>query len=77
MPRYRVTFDRIGRKYDPEPLVTDAASMNELAERVYDHARPHLLSSGIEVTASERDRRGYIHAGMHTAGTFTFEEVET
>lgn len=73
--RYRVTFDRIGRNHHPDALETEADDMDQLAERIHVHARPHLLSSDVEVTTDRARHNGYIHAGFHTAGSFTFEEI--
>lgn len=44
-----VTFDRIGRTYNPPALTTPLAHPDRVAEAVYDYARKFLGSRDFEV----------------------------
>lgn len=73
---YTCTFDRIGRNHDVAPLVVEADNLDDLAEHVYQYARPHLGSRYIDVVVGndgpgEDTGRGHIFCGFHTGGTFT------
>ena len=48
-----VTFDRIGRTYDPPPIhiADDDMTADGIADAVYHHARKYLASSWFSVTA--------------------------
>lgn len=83
MTVYALHFDRIGRGHrdtwlvvdlDPEPAATVA---DRLAELVFDHARPKVLSQDVNV-AVELDLdtgagKGIVSCGWHSAGNFTVE----
>lgn len=55
MSTWTLTFDRIGRNYDPPPLTVEAKQtdpeelVNELAELAHRHVRPKLFSRDFEV----------------------------
>jgi hypothetical protein len=70
---YRVTFSRIGRNHDVPPLVTVASSADELAEVIYDYARPHLRSRDVEVYVDLEKQNGGILCGFNSGGMFTIE----
>lgn len=80
---YTVTFDRIGRKHDVAPLVVEADNLDDLAEHVFQYARPHLMSRDVEVVVSnggpgEDSGRGVINCGWQLGGSFTVtSEVTT
>lgn len=70
----RCKFDRIGRRHDVDDLEVEApVSANDLAERVYHHARKYLGSKVFEVDLSLEEGRGLIEWGRF--GSFTIEEV--
>jgi hypothetical protein len=77
--RYRVTFDRLGRKRDLvlECEVTDA---DDLAEKVYRFAGQHLSSRDFEVVVGldpdTREGRGWIEDGRFGAFTVAPLAVE-
>ena len=72
--RFTCTFQRIGRDR-PGPLTTEATDADDLAEKVYRYARPHLRSRDVEVVVDLAEKRGFILAGFHNAGDFTVEAV--
>lgn len=81
MRTYTCTFDRIGRKHDVAPLVVEADNLDDLAERVFQYARPHLMSRDVEVVVGndgpgEDTGRGHIFCGFNTGGTFTITSQE-
>lgn len=74
--RYRVTFDRIGRRHDVPPLEAEAATLGELGDRIYDYARPNLASRDVDVLYDPDTRAGVVMVGgMRNAGNFTVEEL--
>ena len=74
MAEYLVTFERIGRNHDVQPLTVGAVSGDELAEAVYDYARPMLVSRDIEVFVNLDEGRGFIACGMaHNGGNFVIQ----
>jgi hypothetical protein len=73
--KYRVMFDRIGRKKEVAPLTVDARDADELAEHIYRYARPHLLSRDVEVSADLEAGKGIVFCGFNNGGTFTIERV--
>jgi hypothetical protein len=75
MSRYRLTFDRIGRNHDVAPLDLDLDDPDEIAEKVYRHARPHLRSRDVEVHIDLDAGRGFIFCGFHNGGTCTITAV--
>lgn len=70
---YRVVSKRIGRGV--EPLLVQVEDADKLVQRVYDNARPQLLSRDVEVVVNLSERRGAIFAGMNNGGSFTVERV--
>jgi hypothetical protein len=80
MSRYRVTFERVGRRggrdgsTPPAPLTTAASSGEHLAVQVLAYTRPFLASRGVDVVIDLDEGRGFLLAGFHTAGEFTVEE---
>jgi hypothetical protein len=76
MATFRVTFDRIGRSRDVEPMTFENVSdPDELAALVYERARRHLASRGVEVHVDLDEMTGHIYTGFHPAGSFTIEEA--
>jgi hypothetical protein len=75
MATYTVTFDRVGRRHDVEPLVVQAADAFELAEHIHRHVRSHLLSTFFEVITGD-EGPGQININGRNAGTFTVSFVE-
>lgn len=77
MPDYTVTFDRIGRNHDVPPAELSAdGDGSELADKVYDVARPHLGSREVEVYVNLEEMRGLIVVGgFRPAGSFTIAEI--
>lgn len=67
-----ITFDRIGRSSNVEPLILqgdpDAAS---IAEAVYKHASPCLRSRFVEVTINDQITPAKVHLDEGRAGTGT------
>lgn len=72
---YLLKFERIGRGNRDTKLHTYAADADELAEQVYRHARPLLVSRMFEVVADLEQGKGWIEGGRF--GSFTIEEVKT
>lgn len=68
---YVVEFERVGRNRNVKPLTTTARDADELAEKIYDHARPHLGSQAVHVDVDLDELRGFIMAGFRDAGRFT------
>lgn len=77
MTAYRVTFSRIGRSHDIQPLLLDADGPNHLAEQVSAYARPFLASRAVEVAVDLSEMTGQILAGFRNAGTFTIATAST
>lgn len=71
MTNYTVTFERIGRERNLPPLVVEADGPDHLAEVVYHHARPHLVSRDVEVVVDLGAGTGQIFCGFNNGGTFT------
>lgn len=74
---FEVTFSRISRDrcVPPQVFSCDSADAHdELAERIWDFARPRCASRDIEVSVDLAEMRGIITAGFHEAGTFTIRE---
>lgn len=73
-PNTTITFDRIGRNHNVDPLViTDTDDWDEIADRVYHYARPHLRSQDVEVVIQEDPNgviAGMIVCGLRNGGTF-------
>jgi hypothetical protein len=73
---YRATFTRIGRNHTVPPLVTGpVANGNELADLIYDYARPHLMSRCVDVAVDLDGLQGNIFCGFQSGGDFTLEAV--
>jgi hypothetical protein len=75
MSTYRVTFDRVGRNHDVAPFEAEVVHLEDLAERIYKHARPHLRSRDVEVVVDEEEMHGWILCGFNNGGTFTIERT--
>jgi hypothetical protein len=79
MRTYTCTFDRIGRDHNVDPLIVEADNLDnldDLAEHVYQYARPLLASRDVDVVVGndgpgEDTGHGHIFCGFHTGGTFT------
>lgn len=69
---YVVTFERIGRTTAPPPLTVTARDADELAGHVWRYARKYTVSRQIDVDVDTLTGRGWVYAGMRTAGSFTF-----
>jgi hypothetical protein len=69
---YEVTFERIGRHRDVEPMIfEDVTEPEELAALIYQRAGRFLMSRGYEVIVDLDEMTGSIMAGMRPAGSFT------
>ena len=71
---YRVTFDRLGRNTNPDPLyvrVSNDKDSSELARAIHTYARPFLMSRDFEVTVDLSAMGGWITAGSHQVSWFT------
>jgi hypothetical protein len=84
--QYRITFSRIGRVNNPDPIVVsiedpDGSLASEIGSAVMDHletkrnGRRWLRSQGLMVDTDDADGTGTIYAGDRMAGTFTFERA--
>lgn len=71
MKTYLVTFDRIGRNHNVEPLNVQSDGPNHLAEQIYHYARPHLRSRDVDVVVDLDAGSGHILCGFNNGGTFT------
>ena len=69
---YVATFDRISRNHDVPPLNV-AGDAEDIAEQVFNYARPRCLSRDVSVGVDLDKLTGTIFAGMHVAGSFTLE----
>ncbi|MBF6333676.1 hypothetical protein [Nocardia transvalensis] len=52
-----------------------AYDADDLAEKVYRYARPHLRSRDIDVAVNLEELRGSILAGVRNGGSFANERV--
>lgn len=73
--QYRVTYERVGRRRDVPPLVVVAAGADDLAERIYDDARPYLMSQDVDVAVDLETMTGTIFCGVRSGGQFTIEAL--
>ena len=71
--RYEVVFERIGRRQTVAPLAVDADTADEIAEAVFDYARPRLASKMFEVTVDLDRGVGFIEWGRY--GHFKVREM--
>lgn len=75
MTRLLVTFERIGRNHAVPPLEADVDGPLHLADLVLGYARPHLMSSEVEVHVDLTARTGHITVGgFRNAGAFKIAE---
>jgi len=74
--KYRITFERVGRNHNPEPLLTEAADAEDLATKIFDHiiARKLLRSREFDVVVNLDKMIGLIEGGRF--GEFTIEEIK-
>jgi hypothetical protein len=74
--KYRVTFERIGRKRGIKPQEFVAADLEQLAEKIHTFAYPYIMSSEHDVVINEDGCGGYVAVGMGSvAGNFTIEVI--
>lgn len=73
MPRYRITFERIGRNHSVAPLDADVHGEADLCRAIRAHARPHLRSRDFDVMLDEDSNRGWLDCGMRNGGDFTIQ----
>jgi len=74
---YRVTFERIGRNHDVEPMTFEEVDdADELAALVFQRSRRYLLSREVDVVVDLEEMTGRIYTGFRPAGSFTIEEVQ-
>jgi len=74
MATYTVTFDRVGRNHQVEPVTfEDVSDPDELAALIYERVKGKLASRGVEVLVNLLNMTGWIAAGFHNAGNFTIE----
>lgn len=76
MSAYRVTFERIGRKKEFEPVVFDnVAGEADLCRKIRAHARPHLMSRDFDVMIDLDKGQGFLSCGMRNGGTFAISQL--
>lgn len=79
--RYRVTFERIGRRggrggsEPPAPLTARVADADELAHEIRTYALRFLGSRDPEVQVDLEEGSGVILCGWRSGGTFTIEQL--
>lgn len=72
--RWIATFDRIGRNHDIRPLPVEG-SWGEIADQIYDYARPHLASREIDIAIHDDGTHGFIAVGgFRNGGNFTLAD---
>jgi len=69
--RWRCEFERVGRHHDVPPVVVEAETADQLAEKVYRAVNHRLLSSAVEVVVDLEKGTGNIFCGFQSGGTFT------
>jgi hypothetical protein len=74
MPRYTVTFERIGRRRDVKPLTVAVATDIELCAEIERYARPQLRSRDFDALVDLDKGTGFIACGMHSGGSFTVRQ---
>jgi hypothetical protein len=76
---FEVTFTKLGRGTNvPEPFViSDVAHPVDIESAVLRAARPHLMSTGIDVGLNLDEGKGYVYAGVHCVGRFDITELGT
>lgn len=74
LTRYRVDFERIGRRRDVAPLEVAAPAAGELADEVAEYARRYLGSRFFVVVVDLEQMTGRIEGGRF--GTFTISSLE-
>jgi hypothetical protein len=74
--KYRITFDRVGRNHNPEPVFIEASDAEDLAAKIFAYIirRKLLASREFEVTVDLTKMSGSIDFGRF--GEFTIEEVK-
>ena len=75
MPRYTVTFERIGRNHHVAPLTVAVATDLELCAEIELYARPHLRSRDFDALVDLDRGTGFIACGMHGGGNFTITTI--
>jgi hypothetical protein len=75
MSDLRVTFDRIGRDHDAQPITVPDGDADGIAYHVLTYVRPRLASNGVEVAVHRDEMRGTIYCGFRVGGSFTLEPV--
>jgi hypothetical protein len=73
--KYEVTFDRISRRHDVPPLITEADDPDELATQIWDYARPLCALQDISVSVDLEKGVGAVFAGVQIAGNFRVTEI--
>lgn len=76
MPRYRVTFQRLGRQHHVPPLDVGGSNPIDIGSAISDYASKYLMSSDYDVGVDDDLSGGHIIAGMHEVGVFTIKRVE-
>lgn len=76
MPEYCVDFDRVSRNHDVPSATFVAEDSFDLAEQIYDHVRPMVMSSVLEVIAPEEGVGTLLVGGFRNAGNFTVARIE-
>lgn len=74
MKKYKVTFDRIGRRRDVPPAELTAETDADLADQIHIAASRYLLSREYDVYANIETGKGYIDGGRF--GAFFIEAVD-
>lgn len=79
---YKVVYERVGRRGGrdgsppPAPFNVWTTSADSLAEAIAKDSRRYLVSRESEVVVDLENLRGFIFAGLRTAGTFTLEALQ-
>jgi hypothetical protein len=72
-----VTFKdrRVGRCYNVSPLQTRATDADDLAEKIWYHVAPCLVSGRADIQVDLVNKSGVIFEGLMTVAKFTINEV--
>jgi hypothetical protein len=74
---YVVTFKdrRVGRCFNVSPLQTRASDADNLAEQIWYHVAPCVVSGTADVQVDLANKSGAIYEGLMTIAKFTIVEV--
>lgn len=72
---YRITFDRIGRHHDVDPLITHADSGEHLAGLIQDYARRYCRSAEVDAYVRYIGDGAIVVGGFRDAGSFAWTRI--